>query len=151
MWDCLCKYYDRLLTEMCINNFTDYDTEGSVGHYIINVPKVQPIKRCGIVYVGIMTVYLPKFTDYNTEGSVGHYIINVPKVDILKRCGIVYVSIMTVYLPKFTDYNTEGSVGHYIINVPNGIMTGCVMHKYYNSCLHILDMHLERGESSVFT
>ena len=26
-----------------------------------------------------------------------------------------------------------------------------MMHKNYNSCLHILDMHLERGETSVFT
>ena len=26
----------------------------------------------------------------------------------------------------------------------------CMMHKNYNSCLHILDMHLERGERSVF-
>ena len=25
------------------------------------------------------------------------------------------------------------------------------MHKNYNSCLHILDMHVERGETSVFT
>ena len=47
-------------SELCIMNFTDYDTEGSVGHYIINVPKVEPVKRCGIVYVSIMTVYLPK-------------------------------------------------------------------------------------------
>ena len=30
-------------------------------------------------------------------------------------------------------------------------MTGYVMHKNYNSCLHILDMHVERGETSVFT
>ena len=30
-------------------------------------------------------------------------------------------------------------------------MTGYVMHKNYNSCLHILDMHIERGETSVFT
>ena len=26
-----------------------------------------------------------------------------------------------------------------------------VMHKNYNSCLHILDVHVERGETSVFT
>ena len=31
------------------------------------------------------------------------------------------------------------------------IMTGYVMHKNSNSCLHILDMHVERGETSVFT
>ena len=30
-------------------------------------------------------------------------------------------------------------------------MTVYVMHKNYNSCLHILDMHVERGETSVFT
>ena len=30
-------------------------------------------------------------------------------------------------------------------------MTGYVVHKNYNSCLHILDMHVERGETSVFT
>ena len=30
-------------------------------------------------------------------------------------------------------------------------MTGYVMHKNYYSCLHILNMHVERGETSVFT
>ena len=30
-------------------------------------------------------------------------------------------------------------------------MTGYVMHKNYNSCLHILDIHVERGETSVST
>ena len=29
--------------------------------------------------------------------------------------------------------------------------TGYVMQKNNNSCLHTLDMHLERGETSVFT
>ena len=37
------------------------------------------------------------------------------------------------------------------ISMKLGTLTGYVMHKNYNSCLHILDMHVERGETSVFT